>query len=65
MALVIFISSLLLAASGLLAVAQRDVLGGSLSPQAFFEALTARFNLSIALFVVGILIAFALILFSI
>src|SRR5215210_8730276 len=43
MALVIFISSLILAASGLLAVAQRDVFGGSLS-QAFFGDLTARFN---------------------
>jgi hypothetical protein len=64
MALVIFISSLILAASGLLAVAQRDVFGGSLS-QAFFGDLTARFNLSMFLFVVGILIAFALLLFSI
>jgi hypothetical protein len=64
-ALVTFISSLLLAAWGLLDVAQRDVLGGPLSPEAFFEALTARFIHSMILFVVGILLAFALILFSI
>jgi len=63
-ALLSFIFSLILAASGLLAVARRDVIGGSLS-QAFFGDLTVRFNFSMVLFVVGILIAFALLLFSI
>ena len=58
-----FIFSLVLATLGLLLVAQQDVFGGSLS-QDFFWRLTQLFGISLGLFLLGILIAAALLLFS-
>jgi hypothetical protein len=62
-ALVCFIVSLVLAVAGLLLVAGQDVFGGSLS-QDFFWWLTVLFFISMVLFLGGIVIASALLLYS-
>jgi hypothetical protein len=62
-ALVIFIGSLVLAVWGLLRVAQQGVFGGALN-QNFFWWLSFLFGCSTGLFLVGIVISSALLVFS-